>query len=148
MLTLFKTYQGGGVLSPVLGCDVKLFAPSLLGARLAGLRGLLLALYPGRVLGTLVTFSSPYQELLPTSTFLAAVREQTERFAFDHPEVSAMRADILWAERDSIVISMSYACDIEQGHAPGTTHSTVCKPHPGYTLPLEFVAHRVREMAS
>lgn len=119
---------------------LRLFAPALAGARLAGLLSLGMRVKGlGSAARALVTASSSFNELQPGSHLISMLCNQTESFADLYPNCRALRAQIVWAETDRVAISLGYRCDLTHSRPAGTRHTTVCKPTASYTAPLLFV---------
>jgi len=114
---------------------LRLFAPAIAGARPSGIKGLLQSAgFTG-----LIAWSRSYHELKETSPVLADLRSGTESLAVTFPDATAFRADIAWAERDTVVYAVEYGCDRLGKHVSGVTHTSICKPNPRYRLPVRFV---------
>jgi len=140
---LEKAAAGKQVPAPaLLQAPVRLFAPAISGARPAGFFGVALRLRGlGGLAGLVLGFSPSYKELLPTETnVVSKLEETTTQLAERFKNLPAFRADILWAERDDIVVDQKYFWDNDCGRAVGTDHVSVCKPGRGYRQPLDLVA--------
>ena len=126
----------------LLDAEVRLFSPASAGFRPGGTLGLLSAGPLWYVLNMHLRRSSAFSDLQPSSMILAETRLRTEAIlSSEHgSELSALRARILWANPDDVVLTERYRTDLVDDSADGTTHSTVCKPrHPAYTRPWRFV---------
>jgi pimeloyl-ACP methyl ester carboxylesterase len=120
----------------MLQAKVRLFAPALAGEMLSGIFGIL-ATIP--VVSNALMASPAKREMAPYSAPVTAAREQTDDYAaqllFD-----CFRADIVWAEHDSIVSAEKYRRDRQCLSFPrGTDHISVCKPKRSYRMPVEFI---------
>lgn len=58
---------------------------------------------------------------------LQALREDTTYFAEARPDLTALRASIVWAHHDDVVSSFGYRHDASFTIA-NSTHKSVCKP--------------------
>ncbi len=126
----------------ILNAKLRLFAPAILGARPAGWKVLALkSCGPGTLARLLLGMSPSYGEMSQNSHLLGMVRDGTEYFAKIFPSLPALKASILWAEKDSVVIDAGYVTDPSSFRAPGTTHVTVCKPKKDYFSPLRFTSY-------
>lgn len=130
----------------ILTASIRLFAPALLGARPADLLGLAYELAGLKaVVQAFLGMSKSYLEMKQGSNFLTVVREGTEDMARSFTDLTALRADVLWATSDSVVIDTEYLvdrnCDPLREHVAGTNHVTVCKPTTGYLAPIQMVSH-------
>jgi hypothetical protein len=74
-----------------------------------------------------VSRSSAYTDLQPDSPTLISTQRRTERLAIA-PGCEALRARIVWANPDDVVIPERYDTDYVDDSWDDTTHSTVCKP--------------------
>jgi hypothetical protein len=84
--------------------------------------------------------SSAFADLQPQSKILEATRRRTEKLVNDdQEEYGALRARIVWANPDDVVVTERYDTDHPDDSIDGTSHSSVCKPNEGYPLPWEFV---------
>ncbi len=122
-------------------CDaeVVLFAPAQGGIRLAGLKGLARHTLGLRALVDMFSGLSPsLQEMEPGSPTLQALREYTDYYADRYPDLQGMRARIVWAHRDTVVVSLPFRHDISHV-LRFTDHSDVCKPYRGFEAPFSFI---------
>jgi pimeloyl-ACP methyl ester carboxylesterase len=122
----------------LLEARVRLFSPASAGFRAAGLLGVVKASGLWPAIEMICRRSSAYSDLQPGSVVLADIRERTERYAKD-PDLRALRASILWAHPDDVVIPVHYSTDFADDSVDGATHSSVCKPHSNYHTPWMFV---------
>jgi hypothetical protein len=84
--------------------------------------------------------SSAYTDLQPGSPLLVGTRERTEQLvATRRADLSALRAAILWANPDEVVLAYGYATDHVEESVDNATHSGVCKPNDAYRAPWTFV---------
>jgi hypothetical protein len=124
----------------LLHAHVRLFSPASAGFQGAGPLGVLKA-SPGWLgVNMYLRRSSAYSDLQPGSTLLTAIRSRTEQFvATNAADFQALRAAILWANPEDVVISERYDTDFVESVAHGTSHRTVCKPNQSYRTPWVFV---------
>jgi len=127
----------------VASTDLRLFAPALAGARLAGNAGRLANTLGLSTLLSIYRGGSPaFQELSQDSQLLRSLRDDTNYFAAKHSSVSALRATIVWAQRDRIVVSLPYRYDTSF-RLLRSTHSSVCKPGTVSSSSFRFVTGAV-----
>jgi len=126
----------------LLDATLRLFSPASAGFRSAGWLGLLQASAFWSALNMYLRRSSAYTDLQPRSDLLANTRQRTERLVSDHrQELAALRASILWANPDDVVLAERYDTDHVDDSVDGTSHITVCKPSNAYEMPWPFVEH-------
>jgi pimeloyl-ACP methyl ester carboxylesterase len=123
----------------LLDATVRLFSPASEGFRAAGLLGLLQASTPWASIEMFLRRSSAYTDLQPGSPTLVATRRRTEdlvrRSGFD-----GLKAHIVWANPDNIVLTERYDTDWVDNSWNGTTHGSVCKPRQDtFEGPWDFV---------
>jgi hypothetical protein len=118
---------------PELEAEVCLFAPALIGASPSGFLGILAKKIH------LLHFSRAYNDLQVESQVIIKLREHTEDYAKQYPQIPALKARILWGKDEEIVALDHYQLDTEEDPEPGRNHTSICKPRPDYTRPLEFV---------
>ena len=85
--------------------------------------------------------SPSYQEMKQGSQLIEVIREQTTNCAKRFSKLPALRADILWADSDNVVIDECYEYDRNRGRATGQTHTSVCKPMGEYLDPMRLVQY-------
>jgi hypothetical protein len=128
----------------LLEAPLRLFAPAIGGARVAGVKGVALRL--GGVSGLAQAFlggSASFAELQWSQGLLPELKRETEELGGQFPGLSALRADVLWGEVDDIVVEREYSYDRRRGGpkgAIGKDHVSVCKPTAGYRQPLDLVS--------
>ena len=84
--------------------------------------------------------SSAYNDLQESSQILTDTRKRTEEFVSQQPdELRALRAYVLWANPENIVVTERYTTDYSSCSADGTNHLSVCKPDDTYQIPWRFV---------
>lgn len=74
---------------------------------------------------------------------LVDTRARTERLVNTEPDTGALRARILWASPDQVVIEGKYDSDVVSRSVDGMDHGSVCKPNSGYQAPWQFVERGV-----
>ncbi|WP_024477443.1 alpha/beta hydrolase [Arthrobacter sp. CAL618] len=121
----------------ILDAQLRLFSPASAGFRAAGLLGAVRAsgLWPALFL--YLSRSSAFTDLQPGSTTLLDTRRRTEALASTY---GSLRARILWASPDDVVIPERYDTDYVEYLADGRDHGSVCKPNASYPLPLRFAS--------
>lgn len=120
---------------PQLAAQVCLFAPALMGAAPSGILGIL-----ARKIDVLY-YSRAFNDLERGSPLLTNLQRHTEDYARRYPGIPALRARILWGKKEQIVAVDNYQTDLVEDAEPNQDHTSVCKPRPGYTRPLEFISH-------
>ena len=124
----------------ILGAQIRLFSPASAGFQAAGLLGVLKASPGWWGLNMYLRNSSAYSDLQPGSLVLAAIRSRTEQLVeLDATKFSALRARILWANPEDVVISERYDTDYVEAIADNVSHKSVCKPRDQYLTPWVFV---------
>jgi hypothetical protein len=125
---------------PFLASTLTLFSPASAGFRPAGALGIFRATPAWRAINIYLRRSSAYTDLLPGSPILADTRARTEALVAQHgTSAKALRARILWANPDNVVITERYHTDFVDQAADGTDHRSVCKPHGEYEEPWLMV---------
>jgi hypothetical protein len=125
---------------PVLSARVRLFSPASAGFRSAGWLGLFQASPLWSAMNMYLRKSSAYTDLQPDSDLLRNTRQRTERLVVDQSfDLQALRASILWANPDNVVLAERYDTDYVDDSVDNTNHSTVCKPTGSYDAPWTFV---------
>jgi pimeloyl-ACP methyl ester carboxylesterase len=125
---------------PLLDAQLRLFSPASAGFQPAGPLGTLRAaagLWSGVEL--ILRRSSTYSDLLPGSVVLQAIQRRTESLALE-PGMESLKAQILWANPDNVVITERYDSDHPDDSAHDHSHTSVCKPLVArYETPWNFV---------
>jgi hypothetical protein len=125
---------------PLTDAKLRLFAPALFGAMPTGFFGLILQTnLLGKLARMFLHRGAAYQEMKQDSKILEAIRDDTEKFAEEHPKMLSLRALILWGEEEDIVQQGEYRCDISWDRLPNHDHVSICKPKNDFITPLEFV---------
>jgi hypothetical protein len=117
---------------------LRLFAPALMGARPSRLLGWLDASLIGAPLRPFFKASVAYNDMSSGSEILTAVRDHTEFYSARYPKLTALRANVLWGDKEAIVQVGNYRDDSRSRFAQGHDHVSVCKPEPDFLLPLQF----------
>ena len=124
----------------LLDARVRLFSPASGGFRPAGWVGLIRATPIWFAANMLLRRSSAFTDLQPDSQILRQTRERTESLVNqDKSEWRSLRASILWANPDDVVVTERYRTDLVDDAADNTTHRSVCKPTGTYDAPWLFV---------
>ncbi|WP_373427745.1 alpha/beta fold hydrolase [Arthrobacter sp. W4I7] len=122
----------------ILDARLILFSPASAGFRPAGLLGAVRASSFWPALFMYLSRSSAFTDLQPGSITLENTRRRTE--ALVAAGESSLRARILWANPDNVVIAERYDTDFVDDTEDGQDHGSVCKPNPSYQLPLRFTS--------
>lgn len=129
---------------PLLNAVTRLFSPASAGFQPSGLLGLLRATGGwDRTLEVILRRSPAYSDLQPDSVVLREIRFRTIGLKPDEDgRLAALRAHILWANPDGVVITERYVTDHVDYSWDGRNHSAICKPQLGaYEAPWGFVAN-------
>lgn len=132
---------------PILSADLRLILPAHLGFRPGGPLRALFSLPIGQVLRVVLSAYRAFTELSPDSALIKAVKSETESYAANDPHCAlpALRAKILWADYEDVVVAGEYACDAApQYPLRKTTHIDVVKPTPDYLVPMGFLIEEAR----
>ena len=127
---------------PELEAKLCLFAPALMGASPSGVLGII-----AKKIHLLHSFLA-YNELQPNAALITNLQKRTEEYAKQYPQIPALKARILWGEDENIVAPDRYQFDDEEDPEPGKDHTSICKPRPDYTRPLEFVRYGTRSSSA
>jgi hypothetical protein len=129
----------------LLSAEVRLFSPASAGFRPAGLLGLAHASGVWGPINIFLRRSSAYSDLQPNSQILVDTRRRTEQLVRSKPaKLGALRARIVWANPDKVVLAERYDTDHLDTAIESTNHASVCKPRRGYDEPWHFVEHGSR----
>lgn len=126
----------------LLDAKVRLFSPASAGFQPTRRLGLLKASLLGDFIEFCLSASPAYKALEQGSPVLTDVREGTERLVDAYGDrLTALRARIVWARPESVVLPQGYKTDYEpESLIPERDHKQVCKPHTDYEEPRRFVA--------
>jgi hypothetical protein len=126
----------------LLDATTRLFSPASAGFRPAGWLGLLreTGLWE-RAIELFLRRSPAYSDLQPDSLVLRELNRRTvELVKRGDPELTALRAHILWASPDYVVIDERYETDYVSQSCDNQSHGSVCKPRHGqFLVPWFFV---------
>jgi hypothetical protein len=126
----------------LLDATTRLFSPASAGFRPAGWLGLLreTGLWE-RAIELFLRRSPAYSDLQPGSLVLSEIHRRTVALAKrGDPDLTALRAHILWASPDYVVIDERYDTDHVAQSCDDTSHSSVCKPRNAtFVAPWVFV---------
>ena len=130
---------------PVLDAQLRLFSPASAGFQPGGtLWTLRAAAGVWNAVELILRRSSAYSDLQPGSEVLRAIQRRTERIVQDSG-IGSLRAEILWANPDNVVITERYDSDHPDESAPDSSHTSVCKPLVAkYETPWDFVESGAR----
>ena len=123
---------------------VRLFAPAIAGASLAGWLGAAQG-FPGlhALIRARTGASAAYKDMQEHSTVVTQTRQRTVDLERDPAtNYAALTADILWADNDKVVTMARYPHDRE-AIEPNKKHGQVCKPGLEYDRPMEVVLRGV-----
>jgi pimeloyl-ACP methyl ester carboxylesterase len=133
--------------SPILRCQLVLFAPAIGGYAPAGFLGTL-ANWPflGTVLDAVLQAAPAYQDLRDND-LLKEIRRKTERKDREASKAKdkskpALGAYIVWGRKDRVVKPRKYDQDSEDFE--DCNHVEVCKPRSSYCNPLVRLSERVQ----
>lgn len=125
---------------PLLTGSLLLFSPASAGFRAAGILGIIRATPAWYGINLYLRRSSAYSDLQPGSPILTETRRRTEELVSSHKaDLSALRARILWANPEDVVVPERYDSDLGDDAVDGTTHQSVCKPSSTYVAPWLMV---------
>lgn len=125
---------------PLLDAKVRLFSPASAGFRSAGWLGLCQASPLWLAFNMYLRRSSAYTDLQPDSQLITSTRRRTEQLVVQHSaDLAALRASILWANPDNVVLAERYDSDYVDDSVDNTSHISVCKPTDEYEEPWTFV---------
>jgi pimeloyl-ACP methyl ester carboxylesterase len=133
-----RTRDPGATRPLLLDAQVRLFSPASAGFRAAGFLGLLRATALWGALDMYLRRSSAFTDLQPGSPVLRDLQQRTEALAHDD-EFQALRASVIWANPDDVVVPVCYVTDRPDDSVDDVSHSSVCKPHARYQQPWNFV---------
>lgn len=124
---------------PLLAGQLRLFSPASAGFRPSKTLGLLRASPAWLAVNLHLRRSSSYSDLQPGSLVLTETRRRTEELVDAHDELDSLRAHILWANPDGVVIAERYDSDYLDDALDGKSHRAVCKPNSAYQAPWTMV---------
>lgn len=133
---------------PLLAAQTRYFSPASAGFRAAGLLGLVRASSVWAAIEAVLLRSSAYTDLQPGSQVLEDLRERTIGYvvADSEGDMAALRARIVWANPDDVVIDQNYPSDYVAASWDGFSHTSVCKPKTEtFQSPWRFVQTGVGE---
>lgn len=126
----------------LLNAQARYFSPASAGFRAAGWLGLVNASSVWAAVEAFLRRSSAYTDLQPGSPVLQDLRERTTAYVFsdESGEMAALRARIVWANPDDVVIDQNYRTDFVSASWDGLSHQKVCKPKADtFPAPWQFV---------
>lgn len=97
----------------LLAGKTRMFSPASAGFRAAGWLGIMHATSFWHAIESFLRRSSAYTDLQPDSKVLGQIQDQTVRIvsAATECEISALRAQIVWANPDDVVVDLRYETD-------------------------------------
>jgi pimeloyl-ACP methyl ester carboxylesterase len=124
----------------LLEAQVRLFSPASAGFRAAGFLGALRATRRWGAIEMFLRRSSAYSDIQQGSVTLTNLSDETAALLeLKDPRLQALRAHILWASPDRVVLAERYKTDYPSNFAHGADHRSVCKPQAAWPLPWTFV---------
>lgn len=126
----------------LLDANARLFSPASAGFEPSGWLGLLRATgIWDRMIEIILRRSPAYIDLQSNSVVLREIKDRTLGLIGRHgAELSALRAHIVWANPDGVVITERYGTDYVDSSSDGKGHISICKPqNDKYELPWAFV---------
>ncbi len=131
--------SGKGTPRPaLLEAKVRLFSPASAGFDPSGWLGVARASSTWHALEMVLRRSSAYRDLQAGSQVLTALERRTEELV-KRTRLQALRAAVVWAQPDDVVVARRYASDLPDDSIDGKNHRSVCKPSGRYTDPWTFV---------
>jgi hypothetical protein len=121
-----------------LRANLSLFAPAHLGFTPSGWIGACLQV--GRIdaiAAPFLNYSTAFVEM-KDKTFLAQVQSDTRAFLMQKPKLNALKAYVLFGNKDRVVCRAEYVDDIPVPPEPHQDHTSICKPKLSYPRPLDF----------
>lgn len=131
--------DGDTVRPATLAASLRLFSPASAGVRLAGVAGSFQKAHLTDWLEAWLYQSAAFQDLLPGSEVLRSTRRRTEANA-SHKAAASLRARVLWANPEDVVLAEDYDSDIYSSSVDETSHTSICKPRHGFREPWTFIA--------
>ncbi|HXX20941.1 MAG TPA: hypothetical protein VEJ46_16180 [Candidatus Acidoferrum sp.] len=132
----YKRKNGG---TPILDAKLALFAPAHLGFTPSGWVGACLATGRVEAIAMMILASSPSFVEMKDKAFLEQIRQDTNAFLQESPDLSGLRARVLFGRGERIVVRGEYTRDFPEMPEPNQDHVSICKPRTGYERPLRFV---------
>lgn len=125
----------------LLGAKTRLFSPASAGFSPSGRLGQITAIpLLWRLFLIKLQGSSAFNDLQEGSQILTNTRKRTEELASQQSDqLCGLRAHVLWANPENIVVTERYDTDYTEYSAEGTNHLSVCKPADTYQIPWQFV---------
>jgi hypothetical protein len=127
----------------LLNAELRLLAPAHLGFRPSGIKAVVQSSPNlGAYVRALLSYFPAVDDLGPESATILDLKRKTEEFALEFPDVSALRAHVLWGELESLVKPGQYDYDVSYPDEREKGHVDICKPRRRYLRPLEFVLNQ------
>ncbi|MBF6619128.1 MAG: hypothetical protein ITG02_02740 [Patulibacter sp.] len=123
----------------LMDAKVRLFSPASAGFQPNGWLSLFTDGRTDLVARLTRAMATTFMELQPDSKVLVCTRRRTEALALESSAPSALRAHLVWANPDRVVITERYDTDAYSDSIDGVSHRGVCKPVPGFIAPRTFV---------
>jgi alpha-beta hydrolase superfamily lysophospholipase len=133
-----QEHRNGGDRSVLLEASLRLFSPAHSGFRGAGALGRAKTTPAWKIAEFFLRDAAAYSDLQPGSETLVNLKDRTNALSPDYP---ALRASIVWANPDEVVMSERFENDIHDS-IDRTDHRSVCKPKQHvYEAPWDFTEH-------
>ncbi|KSU66880.1 MULTISPECIES: esterase/lipase family protein [Rhodococcus] len=120
---------------PILSAQTRMFSPASAGFQASGALGAMKA--ASSVWSAIEVFlrrAPAFSDLQPGSEVLERTRRRTEMYVKE-PGCEALKARIVWANPDNVVITDRYDTDFVDESIDETSHTTVCKPRAAELAP-------------
>lgn len=133
--------RASGSRSILLDAQNRMFSPASAGFRAAGFLGVVRGAPFWSAIEMFLRRASAYTDLQPDSAYLQEVKNRTIRLKpNEDAALAALRAKIVWASPDEVVIADRYSTDFVESSWDGKGHIGVCKPAlVDYEMPWTFV---------
>jgi hypothetical protein len=127
---------------PLLDAQTRLFSPASKGFRPGGWLAFIRHGPAWSLIQMFLSRASAFTDLQPGSDVLSGTERRTKELLSGarKGELGALRARILWAQPDDVVLPERYDTDYVDRYVDGKDHSSVCKPRDSsYIAPWTFV---------
>jgi hypothetical protein len=131
--------RSNNIAEQLLNAKLFLFAPAILGFTPSGLLGSALTIsHLSRVVEPFLRLSPSYVEMKEGNS-LAALKADTEKLQSQRPDLSCLRAHILFGSDERVVARGEFHGDYPEPPEHGKNHIDICKPKHSYMRPLDLV---------
>lgn len=147
--TVFKRWRdhagAGKVMHPLLNSQLRLFAPAMLGASLAGPWGFFQEFFlTGFLVNPFLKSMPGYKDLEATNLYLSKLCDWTGHAAKENPSIAGLKARVLFG-KDKVVSPGAYEYDADEDPELDQSHQSICKPTKLYKRPLSFARYEQSE---